>query len=881
MDVDEGRWHRLQAVFHAAVGLPADEREAYVHSECATDPSMVSEVLAMLEEDARTSLLERGLGSMAGGVLDGSVRALERIGPYRILGVAGHGGMGVVYAAEREDLGSRAAIKVLRDATLSPMRRERFASEQRLLAQLDHPCIARLFDADTLTDGTPYFVMEYVDGVPLTEHARARRLSIRRRLELFLDVCAGVQHAHAEAVVHRDLKPSNILVRADGAVKLLDFGIAKQLEGLDAAVERTQTAFRLMTPSYAAPEQILGGAVGTYTDVYSLGVVLYELLTGRLPFDASDLTPGQLEAAILGQLPERPSRVAPGALTAPPDAHQLGASPWADLDVICRTAMHRDPERRYRTVDALARDVERFLAREPVEARGDSVLYRLDRFVRRHPKPLTAVAAGVMMLLGLSVYYTLSLAAARDEALLESARARQTQEFMLSLFQGGDPTLGPTDTLRVVSLLERGLQEAGLLDEQPRLQAEVYATLGGIFHQLGDLPRADSLLRLALEQRRATLGEVHAEVASSLVALGRLRADQARVEEGEALIRDGLEMSRRVRPTRPADVAAAAAALGEVLRDRGAHSEAVAALQEAVRLHGPEPTPALALALGALAGTHFYAGAYEVSDTLSRRVLELHRRLRGPRHPHVADALINLGAIQFEQGRYRDAEDHYRQATEIKLAVYGEDHHQIAAARTMLGRALVAQERYGEALAELEPALRTRERVFGPVHPAVASTLNDLGIVRTSAGDLAGAELNYRRMLSIYQDVYGGTHAFSGIAMSNLANVYDEMGDHARAEQMLRQAIEQFTGALGLEHSNTAIALIKLGTVLRRQERWAEAIQALRSGYDSLSPQAAPGSRFLQIARRNLAQAYEAIGERDEARRWDAAHAEHAEPIDS
>jgi eukaryotic-like serine/threonine-protein kinase len=877
--MNEDRWERVQAIFHAALEMPPEARAEYVRSESGSDPGLEAEVLAMLEEDARsTSLLERGVASVARAVMDGSVPALERIGPYRILGVAGHGGMGVVYAAERDDLGSKAAIKVLRDATLSPMRRERFATEQRLLARLEHRSIARLYDADTLPDGTPYFVMEYVDGLPLTRYAHERSLPVRRRIELFLEVCAGVQYAHAEAVLHRDLKPSNILVRADGLVKLLDFGIAKQLEGVAGVEERTQTALRLMTPSYAAPEQLLSGPVGTYTDVYSLGVVLYELLTGRLPFDASRLTPGQLEAAILGEQPERPSRAARDSPTAAPDASQLGASAWADLDVICRTAMHRDPERRYRTVDALARDVTRFLAREPVEARGDSLSYRADRFLRRNGRIVSAVAAAVLMLLGMSTYYTLSLAAARDEALVESARARQTQEFVLNLFQGGDPTLGPTDSLRVVTLLERGVDEARLLDEEPRLQAEAFATLGGIFHQLGDLARADSLLSLALERRRALPGVMPTEVGGSLVALGRLRVDQARIEEGESLIREGLELTRRLRPSRHADVAAAAAALGEVLRDRGAHADAIAVLEEAVDLHGPEPTPALALALGALAATHFYAGAYDVSETLNRRVLELHRQLRGPRHPHVADALINLGAIRFEQGLYGDAEDRYRQALEIKLSVYGADHHQIAAARTMLGRALVAQERYAEALAELEPALRIRERVFGPVHPAVASTLNDIGIVSTSAGDLAGAEANYRRMLEIYQTVYGGTHAFSGIAMSNLANVYGELGDYASAEQMLRQAVEQFTGALGAEHSNTAIAVIKLGGVLRRQERWAEAVQALRSGHDLLSVQADPGARFLQIARSELAQAYEAMSDLDEAGRWQAAHARHAEP---
>jgi eukaryotic-like serine/threonine-protein kinase len=875
--VDEDRWRRIQTLFHDALALPAGERAQHVQAACGGDAALAAEVLAMVEEDARrTSALERGVASMAGGVLDGSVPLLERIGPYRITGVAGHGGMGVVYAAERDDLGSRAAIKVLRDATLSPLRRERFASEQRFLARLEHPFIARLFDADTLPDGTPFFVMEYVDGVPVTQYAGLQRLTIRQRLELFLDVCAGVNYAHAAAVIHRDLKPSNILVRTDGAVKLLDFGIAKQLEGLDAAADRTRTALRLMTPAYAAPEQFLGAPVGTYTDVYSLGVVLYELLTGRPPFDAATLTPGQMENAIVAQQVERPSRAVTDAAAATSDAARLGASAWTDLDVLCRTAMHREPERRYRTVNALSRDIERFLAREPLDARGDSALYRLDRFLRRHARAAVATAAALLLLVSVSAFYMVNLAAARDAALLESARAQQTQDFLLDLFQGGDPTLGPTDSLRVVALLERGLEQARLLDSQPRLQAEVYATLGGIYHQLGDLARADTLLHRALEQRRALLPDgPHPEIAKSIVAIGQLRADQAQVDEAEQLIREGLAMSRQAKPVNPRDIAAAAAALGAVLRDRGAHAEAIVVLEEAVRLYGPEPTPALASALMALAGTHFYAGDYNTSEALNRRVLDLQSQLRGPRHPHVADAIINLGAVQFEQGRYAEAEALYREALRMKLEVFGADHHQIAANRTMLGRALVLLERYDEALAELEPALRIRERVFGVAHPAVASTLNDIGNVSTAAGDLAAAEASFRRMLAIYDAVYGGTHAFSGTALSNLANVYVEAGDYAQAEEMLVRAVDQFTRALGADHSNTGIARIKLGRVIRLRQRWPEAIEELRAGLEILGAQADPGSRFMQMARRDLAQIYELIGNAAEAERWSRDHAAH------
>jgi serine/threonine-protein kinase len=268
----------------------------------------------------------------------------------------------------RDDLGTHAAVKVLRDAWVSPSRRERFATEQRTLAQLNHPAIAHLHDAGTLEDGTPWIVMEHVEGAPLTEACRARGLGLRERLQLFRTVCEAVSHAHQHLVVHRDVKPSNILVRADGTVKLLDFGIAKQLEQLNDSA-RTQTGLRLMTPAYAAPEQVRGTAVGVYTDVYSLGVVLYELLSGRLPYDLSTKTPGEAEHTILDVEPDRVSVAA-----------RNGSSPvaatraqWNDLDVLCATAMHKDPARRYASVDGLIRDIDHFTAGEPLDAQPDSV----------------------------------------------------------------------------------------------------------------------------------------------------------------------------------------------------------------------------------------------------------------------------------------------------------------------------------------------------------------------------------------------------------------------------------------------------------------------------------------------------------------------------
>src|SRR5271155_1671544 len=309
--MDSTRWERIQSLFHEVADLPEPEQRVFLKAACGDDDVLVADVLALVEEDARgASFLDRDLADVAQQVLDeatSSALPFKEFGPYRIKKALGEGGMGVVYLAERVDLGSLVAIKLLRDAWLSPARRERFASEQRTLAQLNHPSIARLYDADTLEDGTPWFVMEYVEGVPLTEYCRKNSCSIEERLKLLRMVCEAVQYAHQHALIHRDLKPSNILVKRDGSVRLLDFGIAKQIEDFDAPVDQTRTALRLMTPAYAAPEQVRGERVGIQADVYALGVILYELLAGRLPFDFAHKTAGEAATMVTTVAPEKPS----------------------------------------------------------------------------------------------------------------------------------------------------------------------------------------------------------------------------------------------------------------------------------------------------------------------------------------------------------------------------------------------------------------------------------------------------------------------------------------------------------------------------------------------------------------------------------------------
>ncbi len=877
--MDSARWEQIQTLFHEAAAQPATEQRAFLQSACGGDQALLSEVMALLDEDSRgASLLDRGVAhvayQMVGDAVHASIRT-KQLGPYRIKEILGEGGMGVVYLAERDDLGNLVAIKVLRDAWLSPARRERFASEQRMLAQLNHPGIARLYDANTLDDGTPWFVMEYVDGVPLTEFCKKNNSSIEERLRLLRLVCEAVQYAHQHALIHRDLKPSNILVKRDGSVRLLDFGIAKQIEEFGAPGNPTRTALRLMTPAYAAPEQIRGERTGVQTDVYALGVILYELLTGKLPFDLSHKTDANAASIITTQEPAKPSVAAHEA------AEKIGArailpvatnAAWSDLDVLCLTAMHKDPQRRYQSIEALTRDVDHYLKGEPLDARPDSWHYTLAKFGSRNWEAVSAAAVVFAIVIGLVIFYTVRLTTARNAALAEAARTQRIQRFVTNLFQGGDPSAGPADDLRVVTLLDRGVQEARSLDAEPAVQAELYDTLGGIYQKLGKFDQADSLLESALAKRKLIFGGDSAETAKSILALGSLRDAQAKYDESEKLIRQALDIDTRRLPRNDPAVAKAQLALGRVLDDRGAYGPSIAILEQTVQLYSaPGSSPAdLADTLHELANAHFYAGHYDSSDALNQRVLAMYKQIYGERHPRVADILINLGAVRYDLGHYSEAERYDRQALDIVQAWYGKDNSDTATDLTILARALVSQNRFDEALALLQQSLDIKEREFGKVHPSVASTLNELGSVALKEGKYAAAELYFKRMAEIYREIYPDGHYLTGIALSNLASVYTAREQWSRAEPLYREAIRIYSEKQGPTHNNVGIARIKLGRTLLRQRRYSEAEAESRAGYDILIKQMDPKVSWLVNARKDLVEEYDALKKPDEAAKFRA-----------
>jgi serine/threonine-protein kinase len=547
-----------------------------------------------------------------------------------------------------------------------------------------------------------------------------------------------------------------------------------------------------------------------------------------------------------------------------------GRAAWSELDLVCLTAMHKEPARRYRSAAALTRDLDRFLRGEPLDARPDSRLYRARKFVRRNARPLAVTAAVFVLLASSALYYTVRLADARDHALAEAERTRRIQGFVLRLLSGQDEAAGPADSLRLVTVVERGAREASYLGADPLQQADLFLTLGTIYQQLGRFQDADSLLELAEARRVAAHAPDHAEVAHVRVARAAVALDRAEYDAAVSMLRGTIAVQLRdLGPDHP-DVARSRTVLGRALDALGEQDEAIAELDEAALTFsriGDAPEE-LSEVLAALGAAHLNAGRLDVADSLNRRTLAIDEAQHGSAHPTVAASLINLGVIELRRGRYRDAEPYYRRAVAILEGHYGSHHPETASALRLLGQDLIYQGRLDEAREPLERALAVQEGALGPEHPRLANTLGDLAYLDTYDGNLEAAVARYLRITDIYRTSLGERHLFVAIGISNLASAYMDFGRNEEAEPLFRDAVARFTEARSADDLDTGIARIKLGRVLFRQGRLREGEVELRAGYEIVRAQAAPTVSWLRGARTDLTSIYDSLGQTDEAERF-------------
>jgi serine/threonine-protein kinase len=717
----------------------------------------------------------------------GPVVAGER--GYRILSELGRGGFGTVYLAERADgeFRQRVAIKRLGSTLLASSEAvARFRQEREILARLEHPGIARLLDGGQLPDGAPFLVMEYVEGERIDRWSDARGLGVAARVELLLEVCAAVEAAHQRLIVHRDLKPGNILVGADGAPKLLDFGIAKLLDpaAADWTVAETRLGATPLTLRYASPEQLRGEPIGTTSDVYSLGVVLYELLAGRSPYAGRDESYPALSRAICDLEPLPPSAAsalaardltAPGWVAPAParDRPTSGrrAELAGDLDAIVLKALRKSVAERYPSVAALAGDLRRYLEGLPVEARRGSRLYRWGKFARRNRLPIAAA----LLVGALAAGWAASLAVQLERTRTERDKARQTARFLTELFEISDPDASRGKEVTARSILDAGAARIEReLAGQPAVRAGLMTTIGKVYHELGLHEPAERQLERAVTLLRADAAIDPATLAAGLEALGTLRLDQARFAEAVALQREALALRQR---------------------EHGRRSEEVARL------------------LNNLGTLEWERDDFATAEPLLVEALEIRRELHGAEGAELAETLNNLGLLYQEQGKLEAAEPLLRESLEIRRA---RDAGPGRIARALGNLALLLDDKGDYAAAEplYRESLAMEIEVYGPEHPVVANTLNNLASIRYRAGDYADAEALLRRSFELQVESLGAEHPQVAITRGNLSFMLAAQGRFAEAEPLLRETLRVHRDVLGDRSATLAITLRNLGTLL-------------------------------------------------------------------
>lgn len=834
----------MKEILAHALELGPSQRASYLDCACAVDPWLRAELDRLLaaEQGAGTGLLgdtvtKQTVESFSAGLPDRKIG--HRIGPYRIVEPIGEGGMGMVYRAVRADdqYQKQVAIKLVQAGPNSGFIVGRFKNERQILASLEHPNIARLLDGGTTDEGTPYFVMELIAGLPIDDYCDQHRLSIIERLRLFLQVCAAVQFAHEHLIIHRDIKPGNILVCPDGVAKLLDFGIAKILEpGIDDfKQDATMTLFPALTPAYASPEQVEGRAITTASDVYSLGVVLYELLTGSRPVK---LRNGPLDE-ILRQLrveePLAPSskviaqaeigaRVAEKRSTS---ARQLANLLRGDLDCIVMKALDKEPSRRYAIAAAVAADIGRYLNHEAVMARPSSLGYRIRKYVVRHRLGVAAVSTVVALLIAFGIIEFLQV----KRITQERDRADRITQFMTGMFKVSDPSESKGNTITAREILDKASTEIETgLAKEPVVQAELMYAMAKTYEGLGLYGRAQALCERALGIQRVKLGSTNQKTLRTLTELGWLLQQEGHSAEAEKLIRQTLDAQRRALGPDYPDTLLSMAHLGWVLREEGHYSEAENVEQETLglqrRVLGPEDTDTV-ITLGNLGTILQDEGQYEEAEKLQNQVVEIDKRVLGGEHPFTLMAMEDLAITEYKETHYGDAEKMEENLLEVERRVLGPGHPSTLKTMANLFNTLDDAGKHTEAEILGRETLDLEKRVLGPQHPLTLGMEINLSEVLVNERRFEEAQKLQREALHDCEHVLGPEHPYTLAVMNNLANSLDRDGNYAEAEELQRKTLEVKQRVLGKEQPDTLESMVSLAKTLTNKGDYAEAEKLL------------------------------------------------------
>jgi eukaryotic-like serine/threonine-protein kinase len=825
------RWQKLKELCHLALEREPSQRALFLAEACREDEELRQEAESLL---ARATLDPATLDHLP-DELEARV-----IGHYHLLQKIGEGGMGEVWLAEqKEPVRRRVALKLVKAGMNTREVMARFESERQALALMEHPAIAKVYDAGSTNEGAPYFVMEYVAGVPITEYCDNHRLSIKERLELFMQACQGVRHAHQKAVIHRDLKPSNILVmEVDGRAgpKIIDFGVAKALsQKLTPDTIFTRVGSLVGTPEYMSPEQALssGEDIDTRTDVYSLGIIFYELLAGAPPIELRRVAFDEYLRRLREEDPPKPStKIRTGdAATATELARRRQTEPVAlarqiggDLDSIALKALEKDRSRRYGSASDFAADIARYLRHEAVQAVPPSAAYRARKFASRHR---WGVAMGCAFAAVLTAAAAISIRQS-IRANREAAVAQVVSDFLRNdvLAQAGastqaTPTTKPDPDLKVRTALDRAAQRiAGKFDNQPEVEAAIRSTIGQTYQDLGLFPQAKEQFERALELRQHVLGAKDPKTLQTVSSLGTILLKQGKLPEAEALLSQNLEMERRVLGSTHPNTLATMNNLGIVYTEEAKYRDAEALESEVLetrrRALGPE-NPLTLGSMTSLANAYEEDGKFDKAEPLDAQALQVERRVLGPEHPRTLGVMNSLANVYFDQGRYAEAEALYIETLDLRRRVSGPEHPDTLSSMMNLAIMYRREGKRAQAEALYSQTLEIERRTLGTEHRLTLMCMNNLANLYQDLGKLAEAEALQAEALEVKRRVLGPEHPDTLMSMHNLANTYAAEGKYTQAEPLFTQALDAQKRRLGPLHGSTLSTLSDFASMHQRQ----------------------------------------------------------------
>ncbi|MGH7655236.1 MAG: protein kinase domain-containing protein [Gemmatimonadaceae bacterium] len=817
------RWTVMQRVFEGALLLHGDDRQRYLDDACGNDAALRREIDALLAADEEGSSFLDGIAGDGLSSRDEDLAPGTAVGAWRIMRRLAEGGMGLVYLAKRADgaFEQEVALKVIKRGMDSREIVARFRSERQILARLQHPNIARLVDGGVTDDSRPWFAMEYVDGKPIDVYCDEHHLTVAQRLDLFIEVCAAVQFAHANLVVHRDLKPDNILVTSTGDVKLLDFGIGKVLEADNTKSQLTKTGTRLNTPAYASPEQLRGQPVSTATDIYSLGVVLFELLVGQRPVrgwrDAEPPPPDAVPESPLAAL--RRSRQQSGAdsldsvcTTRDTRLDRLERQLRGDLEVICGSALQVETERRYASVEALANDVRRHRDGLPVLARPDSLAYRARKFVARNRTGVIAATIVLLLVSSTVAFYTVRLRTERTLANHAATRANDVSNFLVNIFKRASPQ-SPEQLTTARQLLDDAVSGIDTLaKDQPALYSNVLMTTGMVYREMGDMKAAEPQLRKLVAVNRSIFDKPAVLSIQAKSQLATTLEDEGKFAQAEPFFESALAEARAL-PDDPYAVAYCLNNLARLLVDMARYAEAEPPLREVVAIYGrPVALPA--------------KGAAPAASPFAASAPWFHTEWR-------ATALRNLGRTVRLEGRLSEADSIFRLSVIDSRAAgptgtpqVAETLYEDAALQIDLGRLDSAR-----TLALASLAMRHAKFLKG--HPTIGQSFVQLASIARRQGRLRAADSLLTRGDSILRAMLPGTHAWIATAELERAELLRAQNRPAAAEY--ESALAGLRAALGADHPDYAETLVRYGNYVAEQQGCGRAAPLLARGLGVLA----------------------------------------------